>query len=36
MFLEAGTGRCVKFNGKHYIVGFDDDYDIVTEKYELG
>ncbi len=35
MFLEAGTGRCINFNGKHYIVGFDEDYDIVTEKYEL-
>lgn len=35
LFLEAGTGRCVNFNGKHYIVGFDEDYDIVTEKYEL-
>ncbi len=35
LFLDAGTGRCVKFNDKYYIVGFDQDYDIVTERYQL-
>lgn len=35
LFLEAGIGRCVKFNDKYYIVGFDEDYDIVTQRYQL-
>lgn len=35
LFLEAGVGRCVNFNGKTYIVGFDENYDIITQKYDL-
>jgi hypothetical protein len=33
--LEPGTGRCIKYNNKYYIVGFDKNYDIIVEKYEL-
>lgn len=35
LFLEPGTGRCIKYNNKYYIVGFDKNYDIIVEKYEL-
>lgn len=34
-FLQNGVGKCVKFHNKYFIVGFDQDGDLITQQHIL-
>ena len=34
-FLQNGIGKCIKFHDKYFIVGFDQDGDLITQQYTL-
>lgn len=34
-FLEPGVGRIVNYEDRHYAVGFDQNYNIITQWYQM-
>ena len=35
-FMEKGVGKCIEYNDKAYVIGFDQDYELVCQPYQLG